>query len=134
MNLIALSIIALTMGHVFSNAVRTLPAIAADVLQRDLGITADGLAVLTGAFPATFALAMLPVGVALDRWGVKPTALCLLTIAAGGAVLAANADKVAEYRSGKDKLFGFFVGQTMKAMQGKGNPALVNDVLKRKLS
>src|SRR3546814_8835190 len=34
-------------------------------------------------------------------------------------VMAANADKVAEYRSGKDKLFGFFVGQTMKAMQGK---------------
>ena len=75
MNLISLSILALTMGHVFSNAVRTLPAIAADVLQRDLGVTADGLAALTGAFPATFALAMLPVGVALDRWGVKPTAL-----------------------------------------------------------
>jgi aspartyl-tRNA(Asn)/glutamyl-tRNA(Gln) amidotransferase subunit B len=49
------------------------------------------------------------------------------------AVLAANADKVAEYRSGKDKLFGFFVGQVMKAMQGKGNPALVNEVLKKKL-
>ena len=48
-------------------------------------------------------------------------------------VLAANADKVAEYRSGKDKLFGFFVGQVMKAMQGKGNPALVNEVLKAKL-
>ncbi|MBY0333488.1 MAG: Asp-tRNA(Asn)/Glu-tRNA(Gln) amidotransferase subunit GatB, partial [Acetobacteraceae bacterium] len=45
-------------------------------------------------------------------------------------VLAANADKVAEYKSGKDKLFGFFVGQVMKAMQGKGNPALVNEVLK----
>jgi aspartyl-tRNA(Asn)/glutamyl-tRNA(Gln) amidotransferase subunit B len=49
------------------------------------------------------------------------------------AVLATNADKVAEYRSGKDKLFGFFVGQTMKAMAGKGNPALVNEVLKAKL-
>jgi aspartyl-tRNA(Asn)/glutamyl-tRNA(Gln) amidotransferase subunit B len=48
-------------------------------------------------------------------------------------VLAANADKLAEYRSGKDKLFGFFVGQVMKAMQGKGNPALVNEVLKAKL-
>ena len=92
MNLISLSILALTMGHVCSNAVRTLPAIAADVLQRDLGVTADGLAALTGAFPATFALAMLPVGVALDRWGVKPTALCLLTIAAIGAVLGAYAD------------------------------------------
>ena len=48
-------------------------------------------------------------------------------------VLARNADKVAEYRSGKEKLFGFFVGQTMKAMQGKGNPALVNEVLKKQL-
>lgn len=48
-------------------------------------------------------------------------------------VMAANASKVEEYRSGKDKLFGFFVGQTMKAMQGKGNPALVNEVLKKKL-
>jgi aspartyl-tRNA(Asn)/glutamyl-tRNA(Gln) amidotransferase subunit B len=48
-------------------------------------------------------------------------------------VMAANADKVAEYRSGKDKLFGFFVGQVMKATAGKGNPALVNDLLKKKL-
>jgi aspartyl-tRNA(Asn)/glutamyl-tRNA(Gln) amidotransferase subunit B len=48
-------------------------------------------------------------------------------------VMAANADKVAEYRSGKEKLFGFFVGQVMKAMQGKGNPALVNEAVKRKL-
>jgi len=48
-------------------------------------------------------------------------------------VLDANADKVAEYRSGKDKLFGFFVGQTMKAMQGKGNPTLVNDAVKKLL-
>ncbi|MFT8484301.1 Asp-tRNA(Asn)/Glu-tRNA(Gln) amidotransferase subunit GatB [Gluconobacter oxydans] len=49
-------------------------------------------------------------------------------------ILAANADKVAEFKSGKDKLFGFFVGQTMKAMKGKGNPALVNETLKKLLS
>lgn len=49
------------------------------------------------------------------------------------AVLAANADKVAEFRSGKDKLFGFFVGQVMKATQGKANPALVNEILTSKL-
>lgn len=49
-------------------------------------------------------------------------------------VLAANADKVAEYRSGKDKLFGFFVGQVMKASGGKANPESVNDLLKAKLS
>jgi aspartyl-tRNA(Asn)/glutamyl-tRNA(Gln) amidotransferase subunit B len=49
-------------------------------------------------------------------------------------VLAANADKVAEYKAGREKLFGFFVGQVMKAMAGKGNPALVNEALKRKLT
>ena len=49
------------------------------------------------------------------------------------AVLAANADKVEEFRSGKDKLFGFFVGQVMKATQGKANPALVNEILTKKL-
>jgi len=54
--------------------------------------------------------------------------------AAVAKVLAANADKVAEYKSGADKLFGFFVGQVMRAMAGKGNPALVNEALKRKLA
>jgi aspartyl-tRNA(Asn)/glutamyl-tRNA(Gln) amidotransferase subunit B len=49
-------------------------------------------------------------------------------------VIAANPDKLAEYRSGKDKLFGFFVGQVMKASGGKANPAAVNDLLKAKLS
>jgi aspartyl-tRNA(Asn)/glutamyl-tRNA(Gln) amidotransferase subunit B len=48
-------------------------------------------------------------------------------------VLAANADKVAEYKAGKQQLFGFFVGQTMKAMQGKANPQLVNERLRAKL-
>ena len=48
-------------------------------------------------------------------------------------ILANNQDKVEQYRSGKDKLFGFFVGQTMKAMQGKANPAVVNQILKEKL-
>ncbi len=54
--------------------------------------------------------------------------------AAVDAIIAANPDKVAEYRSGKDKLFGFFVGQTMKAMAGKGNPALINETLKKRLA
>jgi aspartyl-tRNA(Asn)/glutamyl-tRNA(Gln) amidotransferase subunit B len=49
-------------------------------------------------------------------------------------VLAANADKVAEYQAGKQALFGFFVGQVMKAMAGKGNPQVVNERLRAKLS
>jgi len=54
--------------------------------------------------------------------------------AAIAAVLDANPAKVAEYRSGKDKLFGFFVGQVMKATQGKANPAKLNEILKQRLS
>ncbi len=53
--------------------------------------------------------------------------------AAIDTVLAANAGKVAEYKGGKDKLFGFFVGQVMKATGGKANPALVNELLKKKI-
>jgi aspartyl-tRNA(Asn)/glutamyl-tRNA(Gln) amidotransferase subunit B len=49
-------------------------------------------------------------------------------------IIAANADKVAEYRSGKDKLFGFFVGLAMKASKGQANPAQLNEVLKKKLA
>ena len=49
-------------------------------------------------------------------------------------IIAANADKVAEYRAGRDKLFGFFVGLAMKASKGKANPAQMNEILKRKLA
>src|SRR3989338_1383294 len=49
-------------------------------------------------------------------------------------IIAANADKVAEYRSGKDNLFGFFVGLAMKASKGKANPAQLNEILKKKLA
>ncbi len=49
-------------------------------------------------------------------------------------VLAENPDNVAAYKSGKDKLFGFFVGAVMKKTQGKANPEIVNQLLKRKLS
>ena len=49
-------------------------------------------------------------------------------------VMAKNPGQLAEYRAGKDKLFGFFVGQTMKATQGKANPAQLNELLKKKLA
>ena len=48
-------------------------------------------------------------------------------------VVKDNQDKVKEYKSGKDKLFGFFVGQAMKVSGGKANPQLVNEILKKKL-
>ena len=49
-------------------------------------------------------------------------------------IIAANPKQLEEYRSGKDKLFGFFVGQAMKATQGKANPQLINDLLKKMLA
>ncbi|HYD50431.1 MAG TPA: hypothetical protein VEB21_18895, partial [Terriglobales bacterium] len=55
-------------------------------------------------------------------------------VAAVEAVLQEHASKAEEYRQGKEKLFGFFVGQVMRATQGKANPELVNKILKDKLS
>jgi aspartyl-tRNA(Asn)/glutamyl-tRNA(Gln) amidotransferase subunit B len=49
-------------------------------------------------------------------------------------ILAAETEKVNEYRAGRDKLFGFFVGQAMKAMGGKANPKVINDLLRKKLA
>lgn len=69
----------------------------------------------------------------VEREGLKQESDTGAIEAAVDTVLAANADKVAEYRGGKEALFGFFVGQTMKAMAGKGNPKLVNEVLRQRL-
>jgi aspartyl-tRNA(Asn)/glutamyl-tRNA(Gln) amidotransferase subunit B len=48
-------------------------------------------------------------------------------------VVADNPEQVQQYRDGKEKVFGFFVGQAMKATKGKANPAQVNELLKKKL-
>ena len=70
----------------------------------------------------------------VEREGLVQTSDTGAIEAAVDAVLAANADKVAQFKAGKEALFGFFVGQTMKAMQGKGNPQVVNEVLRAKLA
>ena len=49
-------------------------------------------------------------------------------------VIAANAKAVADYKAGQEKSFGFLVGQTMKELKGKGNPGVINEILKKKLS
>ncbi len=68
-----------------------------------------------------------------DAEGLKQVSDTGAIEAAVDAIIAANADKVEQYRGGKEALFGFFVGQTMKAMQGKANPGVVNQLLKDKL-
>ncbi len=100
-----------------------------------LALVADGT--LSGSLSKQVFEIMLETGEApgwiVEERGLKQTSDTGAIEAAIADVMAANADKVAEYRSGKDKLFGFFVGQTMKAMAGKANPAVVNALLKKAL-
>lgn len=70
----------------------------------------------------------------IEKLGLKQVSDDGAIIAIIDEVLNANQDKVAEYKSGKDKMFGFFVGQIMKLSKGSANPNKVNDLLKEKLS
>jgi aspartyl-tRNA(Asn)/glutamyl-tRNA(Gln) amidotransferase subunit B len=72
-------------------------------------------------------------GVIVEARGLRQTSDTSEIERVIAGVLDANQDKVAEYRGGKDRLFGFFVGQTMKATGGKANPAVVNELLKQAL-
>jgi len=69
----------------------------------------------------------------VEKRGLKQTSDTGAIDAAVDQVLAANADKVEQYKGGKQALFGFFVGQVMKAMAGKANPQMVNERLRAKL-
>jgi len=71
--------------------------------------------------------------VIVEREGLKQESDTGAIEAVIDTILANNADKVEQYKGGKEALFGFFVGQTMKAMQGKSNPQVVNEILKQKL-
>ncbi len=97
-----------------------------------LNLVSDGT--LSGSMAKTVFEKMLETGdgagAIVEREGLKQTNDTGAIDAAIATVLAANADKVAEYKGGKEALFGFFVGQTMKAMAGKANPKLINDRLR----
>ena len=69
----------------------------------------------------------------VEREGLKQESDTGAIEAVVAKILADNADKVEQYKAGKEALFGFFVGQTMKAMQGKANPQVVNALLKKAL-
>ncbi|WP_353662427.1 Asp-tRNA(Asn)/Glu-tRNA(Gln) amidotransferase subunit GatB [Hydrogenimonas sp. SS33] len=71
---------------------------------------------------------------AIEMLGLKQVSDDGTILALIDNVLAANADKVEEYRNGKEKLFGFFVGQVMKASKGTANPGKVNQLLKERLN
>ncbi|HVH48851.1 MAG TPA: Asp-tRNA(Asn)/Glu-tRNA(Gln) amidotransferase subunit GatB, partial [Sphingomicrobium sp.] len=107
------------------------PAQAAELLA----LVADGT--ISGTIAKQVFEIMLETGqgagAIVEERGLRQTSDTGAIDAEVDKVLAANADKVAEYKAGKQALFGFFVGQVMKAMQGKANPKLVNDALRSKL-
>ena len=70
----------------------------------------------------------------VERLGLAQVSDTAPILEAIAAIMAANQSQVDEYRSGKEKVFGFFVGQVMRAMKGKANPAVVNDLLKEQLT
>lgn len=76
----------------------------------------------------------IEIDAAIEKLGLKQISDDGAIEAVITQILEANADKVAEYKSGKDKLFGFFVGQVMKEGKGAFNPAKVNELLKAKLT
>ncbi|MCX7684617.1 MAG: Asp-tRNA(Asn)/Glu-tRNA(Gln) amidotransferase subunit GatB [Acetobacteraceae bacterium] len=128
------------MGDLFAALNRTKrdiidPPVSAADLGALLDLMADGT--LSGKLAKEVFEAMVDTGrppaAIVEERGLRQVTDAGAIEAAVEAVLAANADKVAEYRAGKEKLFGFFVGQVMKAMAGKGNPALVNEALRRRL-
>ena len=100
-----------------------------------LGLVSDGT--ISGSIAKQVFEIMLQRGQAasaiVEEKGLKQTSDTGSIEAEIAKIMAANEDKVTEYRSGKDKLLGFFVGQTMKAMQGKANPQIINDLLKKTL-
>ncbi|GAA4212184.1 Asp-tRNA(Asn)/Glu-tRNA(Gln) amidotransferase subunit GatB [Sphingomonas endophytica] len=100
-----------------------------------LALVADGT--LSGSLAKQVFEAMLETGDApgkiVEERGLKQTSDTGAIEAVIAEVLAKNPGQLEQYRGGKVALFGFFVGQTMKAMGGKANPAVVNDLLKKAL-
>ena len=110
--------------------------VAADQLGVLIDLIADGT--ISGRLAKEVFAEMVATGVGakaiVESKGLRQITDSDPIEAAIDAVLAAQADKVVEYRAGRDKLYGFFVGQVMRATQGKANPALVNQLLKNKLA
>jgi len=107
------------------------PEEAAELLK----LVADGT--ISGTIAKQVFEIMLETGIApstiVEEQGLKQTSDTGAIDAEIDKILAANADKVEQYKAGKEALFGFFVGQVMKAMQGKANPGVVNERLRAKL-
>ncbi len=129
------------MGDLFAALNRTRrdiadPPVSADDLGALLDLIRDGT--LSGRLAKDVFEIMVETGrppaAVVEERGLRQVSDTTAIEATVEAVLAANTAKVADYKAGKEKLFGFFVGQVIKALGGKANPAAVNEILKARLS
>ena len=97
------ALLALACGHMLSTLLRTIPAVSLDLMAADFGTSPQRLASLTAIYHFAFAASQIPVGAAMDRFGVRPVSLALLS----GTILGALASALA---TGPESfLFGQFL-------------------------
>src|SRR6187402_740250 len=104
------ALLALACGHMLSTLLRTIPAVSLDLMAADFHMEPQALASLTSVYPFAFAAAQIPVGAAMDRFGVRPVSLSLLA----GTVIGAIASGFA---TGPES---FAVGQVMLGIATSG--------------
>ncbi|MBR0685368.1 MFS transporter [Bradyrhizobium manausense] len=95
------ALLALACGHMLSTLLRTIPAVSLDVMAADFRIEPQALASLTSVYPFAFAAAQIPVGAAMDRFGVRPVSLSLLMGTVVGAIASGFATGPSSFALGQ---------------------------------
>jgi MFS family permease len=98
---LVLALIVLALGHMLSTLLRTIPAISLDLMSADFHLEPQALESLTSIYPFAFAAAQIPVGAAMDRFGVRPVSLSLLAGTVVGSMVAGFATGPASFALGQ---------------------------------
>jgi MFS family permease len=98
---LAMALLTLAFGHMLSTLLRTIPAVSLDLMAADFHLKPQALASLTSIYPFAFAAAQIPVGAAMDRFGVRPVSLSLLAGTVVGSVVAGFATGPASFALGQ---------------------------------
>ncbi|MGY4235164.1 MFS family permease [Bradyrhizobium sp. USDA 4449] len=96
-----LALLALACGHMLSTLLRTIPAVSLDLMAADFRMEPQALASLTSVYPFAFAAAQIPVGAAMDRFGVRPVSLSLLAGTVIGAIASGFATGPSSFAMGQ---------------------------------
>src|SRR6059058_6309919 len=111
-----LALLALACGHMLSTLLRTIPAVSLDLMAADFGIEPQALASLTSVYHFAFAASQIPVGAAMDRFGVRPVSLSLLAGTIVGALASGLATGPESFVFGQFLLGGATSGMLMCPM------------------